>query len=258
MNTEVAISNKGQAVVPLRQGANTFEGDSSDILLPRVYVAQKTSKAVEDGKTVFGQIVRSTTGEILGGLGKPFPFIPLKHWKTSMITQGGKYVRLEPWTAQSGSLPYEFEDKGIKYKRERVLNFYVLLPADVAANMVARKTIAETGEMPDKLVSLVPCQIGFKSTSYKAGRTLVSHFAQMEDLGATPYMRWLTLDSEIQANDKGKFAVLIVGDGGAVKDKDQLMVAEKWAALMRTATLKVDDKGLDDETIEVADVREEF
>jgi hypothetical protein len=251
MSTEITKREVAGAVA-LNGGKPAYEGDATDILIPRVYAAQKTSKVIEDSQAKLGQLVRSTTNEVLGGLGTPVPVIPLKQWKTWLITEGGKFKGTEPFTAANANLPFTFTENGREMKRERVLNFYVLLPTDIKANLEARRVIAETGEMPDKLVSLVPCQITFKSTSYKAGRTLATHFAQMEDLGAKCYMRWLNLDSEIVQNDKGKFSVLKVTEGGAVKDKEQLAVCERWFNILKTAAVKVDDAGLDDEVMDIS------
>lgn len=241
------------------QPAPVYGGDASDFLIPRIYGVQKTSKLIEDARAKFGEIVRSTTGEVLGGLGKGIPFIPLKQWKTWLITEGGKFVGTEPFTPANSGYAYEFDHNGQKRRRERVLNFYVLLPGDIIASAEARKIFDETGDTPDKMVSLVPCAIGFKSTSYKAGRALTTHFAQMEDFGAEPYLRWLLLDSTLESNDKGKFAVLHVTEGGAVKDKGQKAICEKWYKMMGGgAAFKIDEDDVESEVIDIGNKREEF
>lgn len=261
MSTEIAKREVTGAVVATEGRTGAFQGDATDILVPRLFAAQKTSKIVDDDKAKPGQLVRSTTLEVLGGLGVGVPIIPLKHWKTWMITLDGKFQGLEAWTPANASYAFEFDKEGKKYRRERVLNFFVMLPRDIDAYLEARKIIAETGEMPDKVVGLTPCQIGFKSTSYKAGRALVTHFAQMEDLGAMPYMRWLLLDSEIQRNDKGSYAVLKVSEGGAVKSPDHKAACERWFKIVKGQELKVDDSDLDSEAVEVqvtSETRVEF
>lgn len=250
MNTESAMEHTGGRVgtPAVVQTKTEYSGDTSDILIPRIYGAQKTSKIVESGNVRLGQLVRSTNAEVLGGLGAPIPIIPLKQWKTWMTTDGGKFVGEEPYSAANANYTYEFERNGKKFKRERMLNFYVLLPADIAGNLEMRRKLRETGEMPDKITSLVPCQIGFKSTSYKAGRMLATHFAQMEDLGAMPYMRFLNLDTELGTSDKGKYTVLKVSEGGAIKDKEQLAVCQRWFQILKTTAVQVDE--LDEEVIE--------
>ena len=58
--------------------------DSSDIVVPRLLLAQGISAAVAEGNAKMGDIRNSLTGVVLGGPNQPVTFIPItlkKYWK---------------------------------------------------------------------------------------------------------------------------------------------------------------------------------
>lgn len=239
---EQGMTAAGSSQLTTQKHSRKFEGDATDILIPRIFAVQKTSKILEGGTAKFGQLVRSTTSEVLGGLGVPVPIIPLKQWKDWMVTSGGKFKFRERWDPMEPQKALEFTQDGQLMKRERCLNFYVLLPGDVSRFLAAKKKFEETGDMPEGSIGISPCQIMFKSTSYNSGKGLVTHFAEMEQFGVEPYRRTLLLDSELGQNDKGKYSVLKVLPGASVKDPEHLNACRRWLDLMSSTTLRVDDE----------------
>lgn len=248
MSTEVAV--RPQASVPaVSRSAVASNLDATDILIPNLYAAQKTSPILDEGVVKFGEILKSTTKEVLGGKGKPVNFIPLTMWKDFIITSGGKMARREPWSG--GGYEFEFTENGKVFKRERVLNFFCFLPQEIEDNLAVREQIKETGEMPDVLVPLLPVLISFKGKSYKTGKILVSHFANMDDFGFPPYRRSFSLDTVIEQNEKGSYAVLKVADAGAVKDHLVLDTCNRWTDILGSRSVKVDDVVDDMDDVEV-------
>lgn len=222
-----------------------FQGDPSDILIPRILIGQSTSKAVQDEKLAFGQLFRSTTNEILGGKGKPFSFIPLYMTKTWVISEkkGGRFEfrSIEPFTADNKDLPWTWIDRNIEWKREQSLNFFVLLPSDVGRDLSARRALIEKGEIPDLDASLLPCVLSFKSSSFKAGKILVTHFAKASDFNIPPYVNVFKLDSEVKQNDTGaKFYVMTIEKEGKT-DPAMLPVCKKWRETVSQQAIKVDE-----------------
>lgn len=223
-----------------------FEGDATDILIPKILLAQSTSKAVQDEKVSFGQLYKSTTFEVLGGKDKPVSIIPLYHTKTWVLSQkvGGKYEfrAVEPFTAENKDKPWEFTQVGQEWKREQSLNFFVLIPTEIEKDLAAREQAAQ-GEIPDLDASLLPAVLSFKSTSYKSGKTLVTHFAKASDFGLPPFVKYFQLTTEKTTNDRGTFYVLKVESGGKT-EQHQLAACDKWRGIVAHQPVKIDDSDL--------------
>ncbi len=229
-----------------------FTGDASDILIPKLLLGQSTSKAVQDEKVPFGMIYRSTTLEVVGGKDKPVAVIPLSHTKTWVLSEkvGGKFEfrRVEPFTAENRDLPWTFTEakegrQQTEWKREASLNFFVLLPADIVRDLEAREMIAKTGELPDTEASLLPCALMFKSTSYKTGKTLVTHFAKAADFTVKPHVTTFNLATEKVSNDQGTFYVLKLEKLGPT-EKRFLDTCDKWRNIVGKQNVKIDDSDL--------------
>lgn len=260
MSTE--IQKAGASALPAIMGKDwgKFEGDASDILIPKLLVGQSTSKAVTDEKVSFGQVYRSTTLEPLGGKAKPFEIIPLTLSKTWILSEkvAGKFEfrGVEPFTAENAQKPWVWSEskdgKTQEWKREQALNFYVLLPRDIAADLAARKAFEESGELPDTEASLLPCLLQFKSTSYKSGKTLVTHFAKAADFNVPPFVTTFSLDTEKIQGDQNAWYIFKVEKAGKT-DPAYLGACDKWRSIVKQHAVKVDDSDLmgDSEVVSV-------
>lgn len=250
--TEVAKVEKPGAVVAVG-GASDFEGDVSDILIPKLLIGQATTKLVQDEKVGFGQVWKSTNAQILGGKGKPFQVIPLSHTKTWILSEkvGAKFEfrGVEPFTSANKDKPWTWSDakegKTTEWKREQALNFYVLIPDEIFNDQAARKAFKEKGELPDTEASLLPCLLQFKSTSYKAGKTLVTHFARAADFGVPPYVNAFNIDTEKVTGDSNSWFVFTAAGAGKT-NAEYMGVCEKWRNLVKTKSVKIDESDLED------------
>lgn len=254
MRTEMQASAENKSLACASARPTAFRGDASDILIPKLLIGQATSKAVQDDRIKFGEIFRSTTLEAVGGRDKPVAIIPLSHTKTWVVSQkvGGKFEfrqQLPYKPATDKELPWTWTADGSEWKREQSLNFYVLLPADVSRDLEARQLFADTGELPDVEASLLPCALSFKSTSYKAGKTLVTHFAKAADFAAQPYISIFNLYTDKTMNDQGTFYTLRVERYGKTP-LELIPTCEKWQALV-AGDVKVDDSDLAGATVDV-------
>ena len=240
--TEVAVK-QDTAVATVGQGAWGSEGvDKSDFLIPKILLMQGLSKFVADEKAQMGDFVNSVTGEVIAGRGKPIEIIPLisfKTWIKFEETSQGKweYRGQEPMTAANAHWELDGEENGLKVRRDRALNFYVLL--------------ASEADRPDALPLLISC----RRTSYMAGKKLVTYFGQCQMANQPPAAHSLPLEGKKVQNDKGTFYVL---DVDAAKKKrvseKQLAKAYEWYQTLKKGGVKVDDSDLTEASTETVDV----
>jgi hypothetical protein len=254
LSTEIVQKERSGALAhPALSGGkwNNFDGDVSDILIPKLLVGQATSKLVQEEKVNFGQVWRSTTGQVLGGKGKAFEVIPLFHFKNWIISEkvAGRFTfrGVEPFTAENRDKPWVWTEtrdgKTTEWKREQALNFYVLLPADIAADQAARKAFQESGELPDTEASLLPCLLQFKSTAFKSGKIIVTHFAKAADFGVPPFVNKFRIDTEKLTGDQTAWFVLKAEPAGKTPP-EYLETCAKWRAIVEKQNVKVDDSDL--------------
>lgn len=207
---------------------------NKDILVPKLLLMQGLSDLVMKGEASAGQICDSVTGEVMGGVkGKevtPVDFIAFNSFNTWVIfeeTAAGEmeYVKTVSIDATNENWAYEEEVNGVQVRRDRCLNFYVLLP----------KEIVEGAAFP-KIIS-------FRRTSGKAGRKLVTFAAKLRAFNRAMATKVFTLTPAFQENDKGKFYVFDIGMGRDTSVKEQ-NAAFEWYEALKTATVKVDDSDL--------------
>ncbi len=237
----------------------TYEGDVTDILIPKLLIGQSTSKLVQDEKLAFGQVWRSTTGEVMGGKGKAFQVIPLSMFKTWVLSEkvGGKFEfrGVEPFTPANKDREWVWTEKKdgktTEWKRVQTLNFHVLLPADVATDLKARRAFQETGELPDTQASLLPCVLQFQSTGYKVGKILATHFAKAADFGVPPFVNTFLVDTDKVTGDQNSWYVFTVTNAGKTSP-DFLDACAKWRGIVAKPGIKIDDSDLENhDTVDV-------
>ncbi len=240
---------------------------TSDITLPRVFLMQGLSELVEQRKATPGDIVKSTTGEKLGDPETPVSFVPLRVTSEWMLAEriGGKfkYKGTEPRNAKNEDLPWEFEKNGASWKRSKVLNVYALLADDIVAYKAEIKEMLEKGEMPDINKSLLPVMISFRVTSFPAGKSVVTLFAQVQDMrrfkaDAQPFHYVLPLCCKSVTNDSGTFYVYEVGKAKKLST-DLIEEASRWFDILnQTTNIKVDsDEGADEDVVAKRTSREQ-
>jgi hypothetical protein len=233
----------------------------SDIVVPKVLLMQGLSEAVSkrhkspDGANIQqGDIIRSTTLEVVGGPDDAVEFIPLtytNHWRVEEEINGKyEYRGLEPRTAKNEDLPWKFEKDGAQWRRVKVLNVFALLPQDLAAFQDEIKRAQAENDIPDLNKVLLPVVISFRSTSYNAGKAVVTHFAKaasMAKYGAVPYGHTMKLSCKQEENDKGIFYVFDVAPGRKCS-KEEVGEAKDWYARLASGPVKIDesDEGIEE------------
>lgn len=247
MNQEIAP--KAQAALAKSQGSWGSEGvDTKDILIPKLLLMQPLSELVSEGKASPGAIVRSTTGEALATKDKPLSFIAFSSFKTWILSEQVKekyeFRGVEPMTAGNVNEPLEWMVNGSKWRRDRSLNFYVLLPQDVAREAAALKKLQESGELPDPEDALLPCVLSFRRTSYGAGKDLATHFAKASHFNVPPAVTVFKLFASLEKNDKGSYYVFKIEKDRKSTD-EEVQAAHKWYETTKVQPVEVDDSDLE-------------
>lgn len=225
---------------------------SSDITIPRIILMQAMSELVADRKATPGDIVRTSTGEKVGDPAAPVSIIPLKFnsaWRLSEKVNGKfEWRNEEPRTAGNDKLPWEFQQHGTDWKREKVINLYALLVKDVIRFNEEMQSLG-AGEMPDLNSSLLPVSISFRSTSFSAGgKALATFYAQVKEaisrgIKAKPHGYSIDLGAESHKNDKGNYYVFTCKNIRKLdlKMPELMAEAERWANVLNmTAAIKVE------------------
>lgn len=229
---------------------------SSDLIVPYLTIAQGMSESVKERKAQMGDIVRSTNFEKLGDPDKPVEIIILGKPKEDWIIEqkvGNRfeYRRTEPRTAKTERLDWNFwaDAEGnelpqgapgaLEWRRVKRLLVFALLPHDIAANE-AEIAKLERGELPDPSKALTPIAISFRSTSYNAGKEVVTFFEKAKTV-RTPVWRYkLKFSCYLDKNDQGSFYVAKVDTNAPqAVPKEQLELVGQWAAVL--GTFKTDD-----------------
>lgn len=239
-NTALAVApvqNTALAVLPPAQGGEDI--DSSDVILPAVYLMQKMSEWVGDELAKAGQFVKSINKAVIGGRGTAVELVPLSFNKSFRIAEavGNKWVRNEPWDPAK-SQEWEFEEEGKSLKRVKCINVYALLMPEVVAEAKEKELVAKSGEMFDLEKALTPVLISFRSSSFKAGKVLTDHFAKAQQYKAEPYVLKFKLDSHEDSNDDGDFYVSDVVSAGKLPQEFYETCAY-WRGLILKGKTKV-------------------
>ncbi len=250
MTKEIA-TKKNETAMTMSDQVGSKEILASDVLIPRLLLMQGMSDFVKERKAQLGDIIRSTTMEVVGGPGKDFEFIPLAPPKTEFVFEQKTGARFEyrfkiPRTPKNEDLPWSYYgDKtgqevspgtngATEWRRVKLLSLYVLLPADIDAE-TAEHLKAEKGEMPDLSKALTPAMIAFRSTSYNAGKDIVTFFTQAMTFKTQAWKYSLKASCVMETNDQGSYYVWKID---RVKPKpvlaDHLEKVRYWAELVGT------------------------
>jgi hypothetical protein len=211
---EVAV--KANGAMPAAMGSMHEEVIASDVVLPRICLMQGLSEMVSERKAQIGDIVRSTSEEVLGSDKKPIEFIPITFrnmWKLQETVPGKKrpeFRGLEPRNAGNDHLPWDFKKDGADWQRIKVVEVFALLPQDLDEDYTTKANAAD-GDIPNLDKTLLPCVITFQSTGFKAGKAVVTHFVRAQENLVEPYLYKLSLGAFEKSNDQGKFMVWDIG-----------------------------------------------
>lgn len=236
MSKEVAKREAELPAVPA-EAWGTENVDSADILIPKILLQQGLSKRVADEKNKMGDIINSVTGELLGDKKKAVELIPITTFKTWIISEKPKgkdkfdFKTVVPFTPQNSMWEQEEHLGDVDIRRDRCLNFMVLLASDAAK--------------PDAL----PYLLSFRRTGYKTGQKLATHFARSRELKQPPAAKVFNLKCNFVENDKGKFYVFDLDEARASKNEELTKAYQWYRTLQSSQKVRVDDSDLVEESL---------
>lgn len=206
---------------------------SQDMVIPKILPMQGLSQMVVDGIAKMGEFRDSISTELLGSIDKPVEIIPFylqKHWDIMEEDGAGnfKWARTVPLVDNPMSPDYndnwswEAEENGLKVKRVRRMNFFVLVASQVGQ-----------GAMPYVL--------SFKSTSLKEGKKLFTEmYVRNVRAGLPPATFTFVLGGKKEKNDKGTYVVPTLTRAGRTSPA-ALTECLSWIKLINSGAAKVDE-----------------
>jgi hypothetical protein len=243
-NEVLASAPAGAVATTMGMDFGTFGLDSTlssdNILIPKLLLMQGLSDLVAAEKAQMGDLVNSLTEQIVGSCRekdfRPVTFLPIMAFETwgvnQFIKKDGKeikdWVGTVPFSSANADWPREGESLAVakhfgmepdtKFQCVRELNFYVMLDSECDDPMA------------------LPYMLKFKSTSYRVGMKLATHFAQCQratQLGKpTPPASYLfKLSGTKETNDQGTFFVLSLEPAGRTS-QEHLKVAYDWYQIL--------------------------
>jgi len=232
---ELAVAQSRSASIMEDQDfdASLFENfDSTDILIPKILLMQSTSEMVQQEKRNLGEMVDSVSGEVICKRGEKIGFYPLflfKTWDVSKLV-GTRYQYQEtlPFTPENATLKWEdVNAAGEQIRNTQCLNFYVMLASQI-----------------DDPASF-PYLIKFKSTSYKTGKALVTHFAKANMLRKVPWFKQVVMGTTKESNDDNTWYVPTIEDGplfdrSSEADLGRMAKCKQWSQVVKSGKVKTD------------------
>lgn len=188
-----------------------FKIDSSDILIPKILLMQPSSVFVVDGDATLGEYRNSVTKEKIGSITESFAFVPFHFTKCwDIVADGGKWLRREEFKPGDESLPWEFDEEGVRCKRIKRLDFFGF----------PLKKLAEGDQLPMIL--------SFRSKSYREGTKMLTQFKLNISKRKLPWSDVWGIKGEKKKNEDNQTYCVPKIDVIAETDEDTLRHCMDW------------------------------
>ena len=226
----------------------SVELTQNDIIIPKILAMQGLSDLVAQGKAVFGDFCNSLTGKKLGGINKPIELIPFymeRLWLVFEPNEKGKmkFKELYPITHKNENLEWSVKnEKGVEIlRRDRTLQFYVLLPEDIKRGLV------------------FPYVVSFRRTSAKAGKKLATQmYVINRQMNLAPAGKTVRLHGTKESNDDGTFIVMDITEGRKTTQEELASAFDMYRMILQGAN-KVDHSDIQSEELpKQGEVSDEF
>lgn len=229
--------SKQLATESMEQDWGVTQITQNDMVIPKILPLQHMSDKVKDKQGEYGEFRDTLSNEKFGDLETPFeviPFMMQKKWlEFTMVPQkNGGFKRDYAGTTPIQDNPLlpgynddlPLRDETTKIERDRVMDFFVLIPSEVAAG------------------TALPYVLSFRRTSLKAGQKLATQmYVKNKNVGKSPAAVVMEMSGKDKENDDGSF---VVQDINPKRQATETEVAEclKWFKVIKnTAGVKVDD-----------------
>lgn len=197
----------------------------SDLLIPRLQLVQEKAKVLKIGKMKIGDIIHSTTLEVMASTGQKIeviPFSTFNTWSISEVMRKGdkvqkNWLRQERMDAKNEHFARKDFENGVEIERVRCLNFFVLLP---------------------KMIDDFPFLITFKNSNTNAGKRLSTHFQRSQMRSVPPAAQVFELSAHAESRNGFDFFALNVEPTRVTKPKE-LEVAYLWYQSVNKSNVKL-------------------
>ena len=218
-------------------GWDTEVIDTKDIIIPKILLMHPTSDMVKKGERNQGEIIKSTSGEVVAKRNEKFDVIVFEKWKEWRIMkknpQSGRfeYVRLEAWTLENDSNPWEYTENGETYRRDKTMNFYGVLAKE-----------AQNG-------NAFPVKLSFVRTSFKTGMKVADAYARALMEKQPPTRQVFKIGAEL-VNGKEETFFAFTAEPGEGTTPEMRAAALQWRQVVQTAKKNnaIVDHEVDEET----------
>lgn len=213
---------------------------SQDLLIPKILPMQPSSDLVTDMKAQIGEYRDSISGEKIGSIVEPIEVIPFavqKFWDISVEGEDGQFQWDHSIPLIEDPVNKDYNDNllwldkdsdGKNIKRIRRMNFFVMLPKEIAAG------------------TALPYIFSFKSTSFVEGKKVYSQMYMRNVSQKLPPPAYVfKIGGKKEKNDKGTFIIPTV-ELGRKSTAAEIAEAFKWYKLVAKGAVKVDDSDLTD------------
>lgn len=203
--------------------------DMSDLLIPKILLMQGMSKLVGAEKALSGDMIDSISNAKLGNKESSIEVIPFHVTKTWVIFEeiNGKleYKEIVPFNETNATWKWDDVDQGVKIRRDKSINYYVLLPSEINAGMY------------------MPYVVSFRRTSYQGGQKLETARAKFQLFKKPIFAKTFKLLAIKESNDKGTFNRF---DVETCRDTtpEEIAAVNKWRELVKAPHARVDDSDL--------------
>jgi len=218
-------------------GWDTEVIDTKDIIIPKILLMHPTSDMVKKGERNQGEIIKSTSSEVVAKRNEKFDVIVFEKWKEWRIMkknpQSGRfeYVRLEAWTPENDNKPWEYTENGETYRRDKTMNFYGILAKE-----------AQSG-------NAFPVKLSFVRTSFKTGMKVADAYARALMEKQPPTRQVFKIGAEL-VNGKEETFFAFTAEPGEGTTPEMRAAALQWRQVVQQAKKNnaIVDHEVDDET----------
>lgn len=235
MKKETAITKQEttfEMTIPSElQGSWGTEGvEAKDVLIPKIFLAQKMSKAVDAEKVKPGQFYRSTSLDVIGDGKTPVEMLILSQFKTWTVEKKKgeryEYEKILPYTPADANLPWDFTEDGETKRRNETFNYYVINVKDIAEGAV------------------LPAVISFRRTQISCAKSIASYLMLMKNYKSPACTYVMEFTSTLKENDFGSFHVPEAKKGRRATI-EEMTIAKQWFDAINKGGVKVDEAAED-------------
>jgi hypothetical protein len=245
-----------------------------DFIVPYMVITQSMSEAFTQKKADTGDIIRSTNFDKMGDVDHPVDIVilskPSNMWIEEERPKAGQrfefrkqYHRdaandIQPWSfwmKDEAEVP-EGTKGATEWRRVKIMKFFALTLKDLE-NDAVEMAKAASGELPDLNNVLMPVVVSFRSTSYKAGKSIGNILNRAASVQTPAYLYYFSLAPQSETNDQGTFYVWTVNEKTKAVPVEYRDKVSMWAKIVNSGqTILTDDQALNESEAPQREARE--